>query len=144
MGGCPDGIEDATYDGKQSGAEASNFDPFDDRCLHARQVYGEAAHATHGPYEGVVVEHKWSGEIVLEVWMADVGEGRVEGIAAYTGEPIWNAIREAPICGTTTHQNTQSFTGQDLTVSGTRQGDQVELVFAGEVQLTQEGTNSGG
>jgi hypothetical protein len=143
QGGCPDGVEDAKHYGVRDAGETSNFDPDDDRCLHARQVTQHAAHATHGPYEGVVVEHVWNGEIVLEAWVTDVGEGRVEGTAAYTGELIWNATREAPICGTTTYQNTQTFTGQDLTVSGTRQGDHVELVFAGEVRYTQEGTGAG-
>ena len=75
--------------------------------------------------------------------MTDVGEGRMGRTAAYTGELTWNAIREAPICGTTTYQHTQTFAGQDLTVSGTRQGDRVELVFAGEVLYTQEGTGAG-
>jgi hypothetical protein len=144
MGGCPDGMEDRNLDGKQNGVETSNFDSDDDRCLRALQVYEEAAHATYGPDDGVVVAHEWSGEIVLEAWVTDVGEGRMEGMAAYAGELTWNAEAQSPACGSQSFQITQSFTGQDLTVSGTRRGDRVELVFAGEVQVTQEGTNSGG
>jgi hypothetical protein len=69
--------------------------------------------------------------------------GGQEGTATYTGDLTEDAIREAPICGTTTYQHTQTFTGQDLTVSGTRQGDRVELVFAGDVRYTMEGTGAG-
>jgi hypothetical protein len=144
MGGCPDGIEDANYDGKQNGAETSNFDPFDDRCLHAKQVIDHTTDWTYGPdADGITVVWSGGGQIVLDVWVTDVGEGRLEGTATYGGQ-ITNGIeREAPACGSQSWQHIQTYTGQDLTVSGTRQGNQVELVLAGEVRFTDEGIVNG-
>lgn len=144
MGGCPDGMEDRNRDGKQNGAETSNFDPFDDRCLHARQVSDHTSLVTYGPdADGIWFEFSGGGHTVLEVWAMDVGEGRLEGTATYIGEFPNNIEREAPICGSQSWQHTQTVTGQNLTVSGTRQGDRVELTFHGEVRWTNEGTING-
>jgi hypothetical protein len=144
MGGCPDGIEDANRDGKRNGAETSNFDPFDDRCLHARQVTDDAHLLLYGPdADGISVETSFGGQVVLEVWVTDVGEGRLEGTATYAGELTEEVGREAPICGSQSWQHTLAYAGQDLIVSGTRQGDHVELVFQGEVRYTDEGMIAG-